>query len=69
MCRKCFRISLIVLGSVLLFVAAFPVGYVVSLGSWETAFMGAKLLMLPVGALCVLWAAGLSVAESRRKAN
>jgi hypothetical protein len=64
--RRCFRMLLIVVGCVLLFVAAFPFGYLVSLGTWETAFMGAKLLMLPVGALCVLWAAGLSVAESRR---
>jgi hypothetical protein len=64
--RRCFRMLLIVVGCALLFVAAFPVGYLVSLGSWETAFMGAKLLMLPVGALCVLWAAGLSVAANRR---
>ena len=67
MCRRCFRMFLGVMGGLMLFLAAFPLGYVVSLGSWETAFMGAKLLMLPVGALCVLWAAGLSVAASRRQ--
>lgn len=60
MCRRCFRMVLLVVGGVLMFLSVFPVTSVVSIAEpWETAFMGAKLLMLPVGACCLLGAAGL----------
>ncbi|QMV17715.1 hypothetical protein GOB94_02625 [Granulicella sp. 5B5] len=53
-------------GGVLLFLSVFPVMAVVSLGQWETAFVASKLLMLPVGAICLLGAAGLQVSHGRQ---
>lgn len=65
MCRRCFRMVLLVMGGVLLFLSVFPVVSVVPLGDWETAFMGAKLLMLPVGACLLLWGAVLKLPQQR----
>jgi TRAP-type C4-dicarboxylate transport system permease small subunit len=49
---------LLVTGCLLLFLAVFPVlGFVQVGDAWETAFMASKLLMLPVGAICLLGAA------------
>lgn len=60
MCCRCFRIVLVVLGSALLFVSVFPILAFVHVGEpLETGLMAAKLVMLPVGAVCLLGAAGL----------
>jgi hypothetical protein len=49
---------LLVMGCLLLFLAVFPILAFVQLGdAWETAFMASKLIMLPVGAICLLLAA------------
>ncbi len=62
MCRRCFRMLLLVIGSVLLFVAAFPVLAFVQIEEpWQTGLTAAKLVMLPVGAICLLGAAALKV--------
>lgn len=66
MCRRCIRMFLLVVGVVLLFVAVFPVMAFVELGEpMQTAFVALKLVMLPVGAICLLGAAGLQ-AKLRR---
>ena len=55
MCRRCLRSFLLIVGCVLLFFAAFPVlAFVHFDGMLETELMASKLLMLPVGALCLL---------------
>jgi hypothetical protein len=67
MCRKCFRMTLLVLGSVLLFVAVFPVMAFVNVGEpWQTGLMAAKLLLLPVGACLLLGAAAMEAAHGQR---
>ena len=58
MCRRCIRMLLLVMGCVLLFLAVFPVLAFVHLEDvWQTAFVASKLLMLPVGAICLIGAA------------
>jgi hypothetical protein len=60
MCRRCIRMLLLVMGCVLLFSAVFPVLAFFQLGElWQTALMASKLLMLPVGAICLLAAASI----------
>jgi hypothetical protein len=57
MCRRCIRMLLLVMGCVLLFFAVFPILAFVHVGEpWATAFMASKLLMLPVGAICLVGA-------------
>ena len=63
----CLRMSLLVLGCGLVFVAGFPLLLLWHThADWETTFMGAKLLMLPVGALCLIAAAQMSARHGRR---
>jgi hypothetical protein len=58
---------LVVMGCVLLFLAVFPVLAFVQLGElWQTAFMASKLLMLPVGAICLIGAARIETAHLPR---
>lgn len=60
MCYKCLRMFLLVVGVVLLVGAIFPVLYVVRLpDTWDVAYSAMKLLMLPVGGICLLWAAAI----------
>ena len=64
MCRRCIRMLLLVMGCVLLFLAVFPVLAFVQVGdAWETALMASKLLMLPVGAICLLAAATIETSR------
>jgi len=64
---RCVRTMLLVVGCTLLFVGAFPILLVWHVHvDWETTFMGAKLLMLPFGALCLIAAAGMSAKHGRR---
>jgi hypothetical protein len=58
MCRRCIRMLLLVMGCALLFFAVFPIlAFVHVEEPWATAFMASKLLMLPIGAICLLGAA------------
>jgi hypothetical protein len=58
---------LLVMGVGLLFFAVFPVMAFVQVDEpWQTAFVASKLLMLPVGAICLLGAAGLQVTHGSR---
>jgi hypothetical protein len=67
MCRRCIRVLLLVTGCALLFFAVFPVLAFVSLGEpWQTALIASKLVMLPVGAICLLGAAKIQTAHSPR---
>ncbi len=67
MCRRWIRVLLLVMGCVLVFVAGFPVFAIFPVGEpWQTALVASKLVMLPVGAICLLGAAGLQVSQSRR---
>jgi len=67
MCRRCIRVLLLVTGCALLFVAVFPVLALVQVGEpWQTALVALKLVMLPVGAICLLGAAKLHPAQSPR---
>jgi hypothetical protein len=55
MCRSCFRVLLLVMGCVLLFASVFPVLAFLHFGEpLQTAFMASKLVMLPVGAICLI---------------
>jgi hypothetical protein len=68
MCRRCIRMLLLVMGCVLLFLAVFPVLAFVQVGdAWETALMASKLLMLPVGAICLLAAATIETSHLSRR--
>jgi len=58
MCRRCIRMLLLVMGCALPFSAVVPVLGLVQLGEpWQTAFMASTLLILPVGAICLVGAA------------
>lgn len=66
MCRRCLRSFLLIVGCVLLFFAAFPVlAFFHFDGMLETELMASKLLMMPVGALCLLAGALLSKEKIR----
>jgi len=67
MCRRCIRILLLVMGCVLLFSAVVPVLGLVQLGEpWQTAFMASTLLLLlPVGAICLVGAAKIETPHLR----
>jgi hypothetical protein len=66
MCRRCVRMMLLWVGGGLLFFAVFPVMAFVEVAEpWQTGLMASKLLMLPVGAACLLGAAGLKAGEAR----
>jgi hypothetical protein len=67
MCRRCIRMLLLVMGCALLFFAVFPVLAFVQVGEpLQTALVASKLVMLPVGAICLLGAANLRTAEIPR---
>ena len=64
MCRRCIRMSLLVIGCVLLLLAVSPLLAFLDLGDlWQTAIMASKLIMLPLGALCLIGAAALDTAR------
>jgi hypothetical protein len=66
MCRRCIRMMLLVMGYVLLFSALVPVLGLIQLGEpWQTAFMVATLLILPVGAICLVGAAKIETPHLR----
>ena len=66
MCRRCIRMLLLVTGCLLLFSAVFPVLAFVQFGEpWQTAFMASTLLMLPVGAICLVGAAKIDTPRLR----
>jgi hypothetical protein len=57
---RCLRIVLLVVGGLLLFTAAFPVFELVPVpDAWATGLVASKLVMLPVGAICLACAAGM----------
>jgi hypothetical protein len=67
MCRRCIRVLLLVTGCGLLFFAVFPVLAFVQVGEpWQTALVASKLVMLPVGAICLLGAAKIQTAQLPR---
>ena len=67
MCYRCFRMLLLVIGFALMFAAVFPVlAFVQFEEPWQTGLMASKLLMLPVGAVCLLGAAGLKARAERQ---
>ncbi len=58
---------LLVTGCAMLFFAVFPVLAFVELSEpWQTALVASKLLMLPVGAICLLGAAKIQAAHVPR---
>ena len=61
MCRRCIRVLLLVIGSVLIFFAAFPVmAFLHFEDSLQTELIASKLLLMPFGAFCLAGAAMLS---------
>ena len=61
MLTRCARGVLVLVGVVLLLLALVPIAGLLPIPEqYETAFVSSKLLMLPVGALCLAAAAGLS---------
>ncbi len=68
MMTQCARGVLVVLGVVLLAMAILPLTAFLPIPEqYETAFVSSKLLMLPVGALCLAGAAGLSAKLERHR--
>ncbi len=68
MMTVCVRWVLLVVGIVLLVAALLPVSSILPIpDEYQTAFISAKLLMLPIGACCVGGAAALSARSSRRR--
>jgi hypothetical protein len=68
MCRRCIRMLLLVIGCVLLFFAVFPVLAFVHVGEpWQTGLIASKLVMLPVGAICLMVAARIEMARLPRR--
>jgi hypothetical protein len=66
MMTRCFRGVLVMLGVVLLATALLPITLLWQIPEqYETAFMSSKLLMLPLGALLLAAAAGLSAKLAR----
>ena len=64
MCRRCIRMLLLIIGCVLLFFAVFPVLAFIQVGEpWQTALVASKLIMLPVGAICLMLAARIDIAR------
>ncbi len=62
MCRRTFRLLLLIAGCILLFTSVFPVLLFLHLDeSLQTAFIGSKLFMLPLGAFCLLGSAALQM--------
>jgi hypothetical protein len=60
MCRRSLRMLLLAVGCLLLSASVFPVFVFLHMGEpLQTALVGSKLLMLPVGAVCLLGASGL----------
>ena len=67
MCYRCLRWLLMVVGLSLLTVAVVPFMALLHIHApWETAFVAAKLTMLPVGALCLIGASMLTTHLRRR---
>jgi hypothetical protein len=64
--RRCAWLLLVMVGCVLLFVSVFPVfAYIRFQEPWQTALVASKLIMLPVGAFCLLGAAALKLRKAR----
>ncbi len=62
MCRRCLRVMLLVMGGVLLSAGGLPVMTFFHLGEpLQTVLVASKLVMLPLGAICLMGAAGLRV--------
>jgi len=60
MCRRYIRMLLLVLGSAMMFFAVFPVmAFVHFEDSLEITLIASKLLLLPLGAMCLAGAAML----------
>jgi hypothetical protein len=58
MCRRCIRGLLLAIGSVFVFFGAFPVlAFFHFEDSLQTELIASKLLLLPVGAICLAVAA------------
>ncbi len=67
MCRRYIRVLLLVTGCAMVFFAVFPVLAFVQLDEpWQTALVASKLLMLPVGAICLLGAANMHAVHTPR---
>jgi hypothetical protein len=55
MCRLYLRVLLLVMGCAMVFASVFPILAFLHLGEpLQTTFMASKLLMLPLGALCLI---------------
>jgi len=67
MCRRCIRALLVVIGSALLFFAAFPVmAFLHFEDSLQTELIASKLLLMPIGAICLAVATVMSRDSVRR---
>jgi len=67
MLNRCVRGLLLVVGIALLVVGFLPVFAVVSVPEgWSTLLIASKLIMLPIGAICLMGAAGLQARYGRR---
>jgi hypothetical protein len=67
MCRRCVQMMLVVLGAAMVFFAAFPVMAFLHVEEpWQTGLVASKLILLPVGAICLLGAAAMSAKVARR---
>jgi len=66
MCRRSMKVILLLLGSVLLFFAAFPIlAFIRFEDSLQTELVALKLVMMPVGAICLVGATMLSKQRAR----
>jgi len=67
MLNRCVRGLLLVVGIALLVVGFLPVFAVVPVPEgWSTLLIASKLIMLPIGALCLMGAVGLRARYGRR---
>lgn len=67
MCRRCVRGMLLGLGCLLILFAVLPVLAFLHLGdAWEMGLMASKLIMLPLGAVCLLIGAAMGTARVPR---
>jgi hypothetical protein len=66
MCRRCISGLLLGIGSVMVFFAVFPILVFVHFGEpLQTELMASKLLLLPVGAICLAGAVTLGTHKVR----
>jgi len=67
MCYRCFRVLLLVLGIAMVVAGGLPIFAMMQVPeAWETPLIAAKLIFLPVGAICLMGAAGLQARYRRR---